>query len=86
MGGRPVGARPPVRSAAVLRRGLGSVTTEWCQGTGGGRGLWWWGQFGRRADGRSTTRWRAPAAVGSPVRLSGVIGKGDGCVVLARAR
>jgi hypothetical protein len=37
-------------------------------------------------DGRSTARWRAPAAVGSPVRLPGVIGKGDGCVVLARAR
>jgi hypothetical protein len=48
-GGEPIGARPPVRFAAVLRWGPSSVTTEWWQGTGGGRGLRWWGQFGRRA-------------------------------------
>jgi hypothetical protein len=35
-------------------------------------------------DGRSTARWRAPAAVGSPARLSGAIGDGNGCVVFAR--
>jgi hypothetical protein len=37
-------------------------------------------------DGRSTARWRAPAAVGSPARLSGAIGEGKGCVVLVRER
>jgi hypothetical protein len=29
-------------------------------------------------------RWRAPAAVGSPARLLGVIGEGKGCVVFVR--
>jgi hypothetical protein len=37
-------------------------------------------------DGRSTARWWAPAAVGSPARLSGAIGEGDGCVVLVMER
>jgi hypothetical protein len=37
-------------------------------------------------DGRSMARWRAPAAVGSPARLSGAIGEGNGCVVFARER
>jgi hypothetical protein len=33
-------------------------------------------------DGRSTARWRAPAAVRSPARPTGVIGEGKRCVVL----
>jgi hypothetical protein len=37
-------------------------------------------------DGRSTARWRASAAVRSPVRLPGVIGEGEGCVVFVRER
>jgi hypothetical protein len=37
-------------------------------------------------DGRSTARWRAPAAVRSSVRLSGAIGEGKGCVVFVRER
>jgi hypothetical protein len=32
---------------AVLRRWPGSASTEWWQGTGGGRGLQRWGQFGQ---------------------------------------
>jgi hypothetical protein len=40
-GGRTGRARPPVRSATLLRRGPGSVTMEWWQGTGGGRGSRW---------------------------------------------
>jgi hypothetical protein len=32
-------------------------------------------------DGRSTVRWRAPAAARSPSRLLGVIGEGEGRVV-----
>jgi hypothetical protein len=34
--------------------------------------------------GRSTARWRASAAVGSPARLPGAIGEGKGCVVFVR--
>jgi hypothetical protein len=34
--------------------------------------------------GRSTARWRAPTAVGSPARLPGAIGEGKGCVVFVR--
>jgi hypothetical protein len=37
-------------------------------------------------DGRSTARWRASAAVGSPARLSGAIDEGKGCVVFVRER
>jgi hypothetical protein len=33
-------------------------------------------------DGRSTARWRAPAAVRSSARPAGVIGEGKRCVVL----
>jgi hypothetical protein len=33
-------------------------------------------------DGQSMARWRAPTATRSPVRLLGMIGKGEGCVVL----
>jgi hypothetical protein len=40
-GGKPVGARPLVRPATVLRRGPGSATTEWWQGTGENRGSRW---------------------------------------------
>jgi hypothetical protein len=35
-------------------------------------------------DDRSKARWRAPAAVGSPARLPGAIGEGNGCVVFVR--
>jgi hypothetical protein len=55
-GGEPIGARPLVRSAAVLHRGPGSMMTEWWQGTGGGRGLRWCGQIGRRALGMAGPR------------------------------
>jgi hypothetical protein len=37
-------------------------------------------------DGRSTVRWRAPAAVRSPVRLSGTISEGKGCAVIVMER
>jgi hypothetical protein len=37
-------------------------------------------------DGRSTARWRAPTAVGSPARLPGAIGEWNGCVVFMRER
>jgi hypothetical protein len=37
-------------------------------------------------DGRSTTRWRAPVAVGSPARLLGAIDGGNGCVVFVMER
>jgi hypothetical protein len=37
-------------------------------------------------DGRSTARWWAPTAVGSPARLPGAIGGGNGCVVFVRER
>jgi hypothetical protein len=33
-------------------------------------------------DGRSTARWRVPAAVRSSVRLLGVLGEGEGGAVL----
>jgi hypothetical protein len=39
-GGANRSARPPVRSAAVLRRESGFATKEWWRGTGGGRGSW----------------------------------------------
>jgi hypothetical protein len=55
-GGEPVGARPPVRSAAVLRRGPSSVTMERWQGTGGDRVSRWYGQFGRRVLGMAGPR------------------------------
>jgi hypothetical protein len=37
-------------------------------------------------DGWSTTRWQAPAAVRSLVRLSGAIGEGKGCAVFVMER
>jgi hypothetical protein len=37
-------------------------------------------------DDRSTMRWRAPATVGSLVRLSGAIGEGKGCVMFVMER
>jgi hypothetical protein len=39
-GGRTGRARPPVRSAAVLRREPGFATEEWWRGTSEGRGSW----------------------------------------------
>jgi hypothetical protein len=47
-GGELTGARPLVKSRAVLRRGSGSVAGERWRGTGGGRGSRGWGQFDRR--------------------------------------
>jgi hypothetical protein len=35
-------------------------------------------------DGRSTARSQASAVVGSPARLPGAIGEGEGCVVFVR--
>jgi hypothetical protein len=55
-GGQTSRSPTAVRSAAVLRRGPCSVTIEWWKGTGEGRGLRWWGQFGRRALGTAGPR------------------------------